>query len=120
MYIENKNDSIEYLKTLLKKGDIVFTRVDSVAPSGLSRNISLYCIQGNFENKLWRKSNKPRILNISFHVSKVLGYTFKPKINSVHVKGCGMDMCWHTVYELSYALFKKDLPLNQALQNQNI
>ena len=110
--------AIEYLRTFIKKGDVISTRVDSVAPSGLSRNIAFFCVDENYCS--WTEKNKPRVRNISYQVAKALGYTYRPNSTSVHVKGCGMDMCWHSVHQLSYVLFGRDLPVSEALEEQRV
>ena len=47
--------AIEYLKTFIKKGDVISTRVDSVAASGLSRNIAFFCVDENYCS--WTEKN---------------------------------------------------------------
>lgn len=45
------------------------------------------------------------INNISPLVAEVLGWRKSKFGNGIVVMGCGMDMCFHTVYSLSRALF---------------
>ena len=87
-------EAIERLREWLKPGDTVYTNVIGVSRSGMSRRIKVY----QFEN------NEPRYL--TYNVAKALGWTFvgDPQ-DAIRVNGCGMDMGFHLVYELSATLF---------------
>jgi hypothetical protein len=52
-------------------------------------------------------SGKTYHIHPNFAVSKVLGWTLKTKNGSdtIRVSGCGMDMGYHLVHSLSYALY---------------
>lgn len=76
----------------LKPGDTVYTKVNHVSRSGMSRNIEVYIF----------KNNQPFYL--SYDAARVLGWG-QAKDGSVKVGGCGMDMGFHLVYSLSYRLF---------------
>ena len=81
------------LKPYFKKGSTVYTSVQKVSQSGMYRHIQvLVCY-------------KKRIINLSYGVSKLLGWTFKDKTCSIGVSGCGMDMGFHLVYTLSSILY---------------
>lgn len=86
----------EYIKSVLremiKPGDTVYTNVNSVSSSGMSRNISCYIV----------KSGKIR--NIDHLVSDACGVS-EGKHGGLQISGCGMDMCFHAVYSLGRALF---------------
>jgi len=85
------------LKKYIKKGDTVFTSLGKdVSSSGTYRHIKILVI------------NKKRILNVSWQVSELLGWTYKDNTNSIGVGGGGMDMGFHLVYHLSSKLFKGD------------
>ena len=94
---DEEKESIKELKKYIKKGDTVFTSLGKdVSSSGMYRHIKILVI------------NKKRILNISWQVSELLGWTYKDNTNSIGVGGCGMDMGFHLVYHLSSKLFKGD------------
>jgi hypothetical protein len=78
------------LREVLKPRDTVHTILRHYSRSGMSRSIS------------------PIINNqdYSWAVSRVLGNTFDQKNGGVKMGGCGMDMGFELVYNLSYVLFK--------------
>lgn len=92
---DEKAEAARELRKLLKPGDTVYTVLRHVSSSGMSRRIDLYCI----------KNNKPRFL--SGWAARVLGYKRASKGDGLVVGGCGMDMGFHVVYSLGYALWPK-------------
>jgi len=74
-------------------GSTVYAKVNYVSSSGMSRNIALYVqLDG-------------RIVDISYHAARALEWPFKEGYNGgVRVGGVGMDMMFHTVHSLSYAM----------------
>ena len=86
-------ESLARLQELCPPGTTIYTIVRHVSRSGMSRNISLFVmVDGTPEP-------------ITFHAARVLGW---PSVNrpewALKVGGCGMDMCFHTVHSLSYAI----------------
>ena len=92
--------STEMLKRHFPKGSTVWLVIRQVSRSGMYRHISCHSIQDN------------EVRWLSFHVAKVLKWTYKDKTNSVGVGGCGMDMGFHLVYTLSSILYKDGYKLN--------
>ncbi len=89
---EEKQEAIKNLKKLIKPGDTVYTTLIHVSKSGMYRVIGLYVIKDN--QPIW----------ISGHAAKLLeGYDKKHE--GCKASGCGMDMGFHLVHNLSYALF---------------
>lgn len=80
------------LRSMLKPGDTVYCMVRSVSSSGMSRTISLYIIENG------------KLRNIDGLVVDVLDYR-ESKRGGFVVNGCGMDMCFGTVYNLGRYLF---------------
>jgi hypothetical protein len=76
----------------LKPGDFVHTVLRHVSASGMSRRIDLYKLE----------NGEPHWL--SGLASKALGIR-QGKDGALVVGGCGMDMGFHVVYELSARLF---------------
>ncbi len=83
----------ETLRDILKPGMTVYTVLRHVSRSGMSRQIDVIHMQ----------DGSPRWL--SRLVSKAVGIPFSEKKESLTVGGCGMDMGFHVVYELSSALY---------------
>lgn len=86
-------EALEYLHKLFPVGTTVWTKVTHVARSGMSRRIQVYAI----------KDNQP--INVSAYVGRVIGERVNRDELSLCVSGCGMDMCFHTVYNLGRALY---------------
>ena len=93
---QTENEAIpEWLKPQLVPGSTVYTKVDHVSRSGMSRVISCYVVDGG------------EIRDISYFVSQALGWGQSDKHGGVKVGGCGMDMGFHLVYSFSRALYPK-------------
>jgi len=80
------------LRALLPPGSIVYTTLNHVSRSGMQRAISTYIIIDN------------DIRDISYDVAEVIGNTIHNK-GGIKIDGCGMDMGFKIVYQLSYALY---------------
>lgn len=89
---ESKDESIRYLRKVLKRGSTVYTVLNHVSSSGMSRRISFFIVR------------KDRIENISGYVGHALGLRRNDSNGALIVGGCGMDMGFHVVHNLSYAL----------------
>lgn len=81
-------DSLEYLAGLLQPGDTVLTVLKHVSRSGTNRKIATI-----FKDQ-----------NISGYVADAVDMKWTDD-GAVSVSGCGMDMGFHLVYNLSSALF---------------
>lgn len=91
---QEQTEAREALRSMLQPGQRVYCIVRHVARSGMSRAIDLYVIH---EGELrW----------ISRRAALALGWGMsRAHRSAIHVDGCGMDMCFHTVYSLSAVLF---------------
>lgn len=89
----SENDHAIALQNLeyLKPGDIIYCNLKHVASSGMSRDIQFFTIT----------DNEPNFLTWSVAVVQNLS----TKHEGVHVPGCGMDMGFSVVYNLSRKLF---------------
>ena len=83
------------LKAILKPGDTIHTILRHVSRSGMSRSISLFVIKKNER------------LDITYWASRVLEDRIDQKNYGIVTTGCGMDMGFHLVYNLSRRLFPK-------------
>ena len=88
-----REDGLERLREILKPGDTVYTILRHVSQSGMSRQISPVVI----------KDGKPD--DISWEVAKLGLWKRKFPHDSLTIGGCGMDMGFHVVYEMSHLLF---------------
>lgn len=92
----DRDYAIEHLLThYLKEGDKVYTILRHVSTSGMSRSISLVIAQGN------------EIIDITYYVAHALGDKVidSKGHRAIRVNGCGMDLGFHLVYNLSSVLF---------------
>ncbi len=88
----------EAVKTLKDWGIVdnttIYAKVTKVSASGMSRRVQLFAI---YKGK--------GITDITFWAAKALEWGYKAGYNGgILVSGCGMDMMFHTVYSLSYAM----------------
>lgn len=100
-----KQEAIDYLLTILKPGDTVFTTVKQVARSGMSRHITLHIIDGT------------DIRDITRLVGRAIGERQSDKTGGLVIGGCGMDMGLHVVYTLGYALWPDGTPEPHGTRN---
>jgi hypothetical protein len=97
---KEKVEAIEYIKQHIKPGDTLYTKIEKVSSSGMSRQIKVLDIKDETPS-YW-----------SYYVSKILGYTLKDN-GALVVKGCGMDMGFHVIYSLSQTLFNDGYAIKQ-------
>ena len=100
------NESIETLKTYLKKDMTIHSIIRSVSSSGMTRNISFKVIDD---------IAKDHIVDLSYPIAKVLEYPFNDKYHAIKVSGCGMDMAFHVVHTLSRVLFDDGYKLKSRI-----
>lgn len=94
--IQDAKDSL--LRLLSKSNGTIYTMVNKVAPSGMSRHITTLLPVINDDGK-------PELVNVTWYVSRILGYKRNDKTGGLVVGGCGMDMGFHVVYSLSCSLY---------------
>ena len=95
--LERQTEVIARLLNILKPGDEVHTTVKHVARSGMSRSIDLFHLyfhEGRIE-KVW----------LSSLAVDALDWSWDSKRDAIRVGGCGMDMCFQTVYSLGRVLW---------------
>lgn len=81
----------EQLSEICKPGTTIYTILRHVSRSGMCRHITFHIIRDNY------------VQNITYWVGAVLGLR-QHKDGGLIVGGCGMDMGYHVVNSLSYAL----------------
>jgi hypothetical protein len=82
---------IDKVKTMLENVSTVYGIVRHVSASGMSRDIDLYIIADN------------RPVYLTGYASTILDYPMA-KSRGMKVGGCGMDMVFHCVSSLAYAI----------------
>ena len=86
------------LLSLLKPGDTVYTRLNHVSRSGMSRSITPLIID----------DGAPRY--IAWSAGVLLGLS-RDRYDGLTIGGCGMDMGFSLVYSLGWALFPEGFGL---------
>ena len=101
-----KDAALANLREMLPPSSTVYTILRHVSRSGMQREISLVVM----------RNGEPR--NITYLAARVLDYRIG-KRDGLVVGGCGMDMGFHIVHNLGYALYPdgfgcigKDCPSN--------
>lgn len=94
-----RKEALASLKKHLRRGDTVFTVLRRVSSTGMMRWLDLYVM----------RKNQP--VRLTWSAANALGWTYDREREALKVGGCGMDMGFHVVNSLSYALHghgKKD------------
>jgi hypothetical protein len=104
---QEQQEAIKELKRLVKVGDKVYTQLNHVSRSGMSRAISLKII----------KNNEAR--DITYLVGKALDYSMHRTKDGLSVGGCGMDMGFHLVYGMGRVMFPKGFKHNKNTHPRN-
>ena len=106
-------DAIAQLREWIKPGDTVYTILDSVSRSGMSRQIRVVIPM------IDRHDDEHQAATVDFRhpnwaVGKALGLSHAKRNgreqDALVVSGCGMDMGFHLVYELSHVLYGEGYP----------
>lgn len=95
---EQKAEALAQLHEWLQPGDKVYSLVTHVSRSGMSRSIKFFIARAN------------EIISLDWYLVRVLGLPFDRNNGGLKVSGCGMDMCFHTVYNLGRAMWPDGFP----------
>jgi hypothetical protein len=89
-----QQDACEKLRKLIQPGDKVFTILDHVSKSGMTRHVRVKLISKD------GTTHDPNYL-----VAQALDMRQAKRGDGIVAQGCGMDMGYSLVYNLGYALF---------------
>lgn len=103
--MKQKDASVKWLKEGLSAGDTLYTVLTHESKSGMSRSIKIYTFKNN------------AMIDITYNVASALGDKIDPKNGGVKVQGCGMDMGFHIVYDLSHHLFPEGFKVEGTGRN---
>lgn len=92
---EEQAQALTRLRSWLVPGAKVYTKCTHVARSGMSRSIEAFIITDGELN------------NITWAISDALDYSFDSKNGGIKMGGCGMDMGFSLVYNLSRKVFQE-------------
>ena len=91
--MKERQHALQTLKAFLNKGDTIYYNVKHVSRSGMSRNIQFF----------WIDTDR-RPARITWLMSELLGYKHQND-GTIKVRGCGMDMGFHVISQLSVDIF---------------
>lgn len=81
------------LREMLQPGDVIWTRLNHVSASGMTRWLDLFVI----------RENEP--LRLTWSAAAATDHTYCERRESLKIEGCGMDMGFSAVYSLGHALW---------------
>jgi hypothetical protein len=87
----------------IKPGDTICCIIRSVSSSGMSRRISLF------------HTADGKLRDITHNAAVIMGDSCTD--GAIRVQGCGMDMCFHTVYTLGRYLWPNGTPEPHGRRN---
>jgi hypothetical protein len=101
-------EALASLREQLAPGDTITCVLRHRSASGMTRAIDFY----RFGAELDRTTGKGVVTRVwlSPRIARALAYPFSDRHGAVLVSGCGMDIGFHTVYNLAYTLYR-DLPI---------
>jgi hypothetical protein len=100
-------EAIGYLRESLKPGDTVYCILRHVSQSGMSRIIDLVTIKDD------------KVYHVGYNAARALGLKYDRDKQGVRISGCGMDMGFALVYDLSYRLFPNGFDLAPGERGRN-
>jgi hypothetical protein len=103
---ESRSEAIAELKRTVHEGDTLYTVLRHVSRSGMMRHIDVLQIVNDPQYGI-------QVYWLSRLAAKALGWGMDTREEHVRVNGCGMDMGFHVVHSLSYALFGDGYKLAQ-------
>ncbi len=93
-----KEEALEQLRAWLPRGTRIYTILRHVSASGMTRDISLVVfIDGQPIHPNWTAAKA-----LGLRLNKGGAY------DSIRISGCGMDMGFHLVHQISSVLYGKD------------
>ena len=89
----------------IKPGDTLYTQVEHVSKSGMTRWLNVLVI----------KNNTPVL--ITRQVCEAAGFTYSLRYEALKIEGCGMDMGFQAVYCLGQSLWPEGTPEPHGKRN---
>ena len=97
----NKEQAIEQLREEIKEGDTLYTQLNHVSKSGMTRHIAVRQIKDDYP------------YNWTYVVAKALGSKVSDRYDGIKREGCGMDMGFDLIYNLSHVLYGDGYAIKQ-------
>jgi hypothetical protein len=106
----DREETLQYLRSVYPKGSVVYTSIRKVAPSGMSRIINTHAVvevtrTTTTKTGKTRRVKRPEIIWTTGRVANLLGITRTDDPEGMRVRGCGMDMGFSVAYDLAVVLW---------------
>jgi hypothetical protein len=105
-----REEAIAKLRQWLKPGQTVYTVLESVSPSGMSRWIRIVLLETD-------DKGMPYATHPNHAVATALGLRQDRKHEGMRIDGCGMDMGFEIVYQLGATLWPDETPKPHGIRN---
>lgn len=92
--------AVEALRGYIKPEQCVYTKLSHLSRSGMKRIIDLYVVKDN------------EIVRITWNACAAMNRSYDKKREGMVMNGCGMDMGFAAVYDLSHTLFGNGYAIN--------
>ena len=106
----NKEEAIEKLREYIKPNDTLWTQLQHVSKSGMTRHIAVRHLKQNVAGEC-------HPYDYTYIVAKALGWKYSDKHHGIKVRGCGMDMGFHVIYTLGQVLWRDGTPEPHGTRN---
>lgn len=101
-----RKEALRNLRRMIRAGDTIYCDVKSVSQSGMSRRIACYIARKRGE-----------IVPITHDVATAIDAQWDSDNRTLRMDGCGMDMCFETVYQLGNVLWPNGTPKPHGTRN---
>jgi len=88
-----QEQAIEELKEHIKPNDVLYTQLEHVSRSGMTRFIKVRRIKDDYP------------YDLTYLASVALGWKYSDRYCAIKTEGCGMDMGFHLIYSLGQVLW---------------
>ena len=97
----NQEQAIEQLKERIKPNDILYTQLAHVSRSGMTRFIKVRLLKPDHTGECYP-------YDWTCAAAVALGWKLSERYDAIEVGGCGMDMGFHLISNLSRVLYGDD------------
>lgn len=97
-----KQEARQHLKQLIKPKTILLIFIKKIAPSGMSRQMTVGIVINDTTTK------QQRYHNLTYYINNLLGYSDEKEY--IRVNGCGMDMTFWLADTITYHLYGDKKP----------
>ena len=101
----NREEAIRQLKENIRPNDTLYTQLEHVTKSGMTRFIKVRQIKDDYP------------FDWTYIAAKALDWKYSDRYYAIKVGGCGMDMGFHLIYSLGQVLWPDGTPEPHGRRN---